>query len=312
MHLIDVRTGDLGHALYIVRRVRAGYHRRKLAHVVVQDPAVLRVRIGGEGADAPFDLFPGALDHPVKHLAARHDEGHLAAHLRDHGAEGDALGEVRAVDRLAGELNGEVVHAARAEVSDDIGQQVAHAHALAELAGDLDLHRLGHAEPAQTADVGRGHVGVADARRERADRAEQVHVAVGAEHHVAGLDEARLEQDVLADAVVDVKEVPDPLTLSELADDLLVVRDLLGVRRRLQVEGIGDLIRIPDLRSPAHLLFKLQHAVGAAEIARGRKIDMAPDAVADLDFMAAGAFHDLHDCCFSHHHSSFHIIAFIL
>lgn len=156
-------------------------------------------------------------------------KGHLAAHLRDHRAKRDALGEVRVVDRLAGKLHGEVVHAARAEIADDIGQQVTHTNALPELSCDLDFHRLGNAKPAQAADVGRGHIGVADAGGERADRAEQVHVAVRAEHNVAGLDEAGLKHDVLADAVVDVKNVFDALALGELTNDLLIVRNLLGV-----------------------------------------------------------------------------------
>ena len=142
-------------------------------------------------------------------------------------------GTVRALDGLAGEFHGEIVHAARAEVTDDVSQKVAHAHAFLELTGDLNLHRLRHAEPTQTADVGRGHIGVADTRCKCTDRAEQIHVAVGAKHNVTRLDKACLQHDVLADAVVDVKEVFDALTFCELADDLLVVRDLLRVRRCL-------------------------------------------------------------------------------
>ena len=312
MHLIDVRAGNLGHGLYVVRRVRTGDHRHQLTHIIMQDLAILCVGVGGQRADTLLDLFPCALHHPVEHLAARHDKRYLAAHLRDHGAERDALGKVCVVDGLAGELHSEVIHAARAEVADNVGQQIAHTNTLPELTGNLDLHRLRYAEPTQAADVGCRHIRIADAGRKRADRAEQVHMAVRAEHNVAGLDESRLQHDVLADAMVDVKELFNALTHCTLADDFLVVRDLFRVRRCLQVKGIGDLIRVPDLRILPHLLFKLQHAVSAAEIACGREVNMAPYAVADIHLMAAGALHDFHDCCFSHHCSSFHIIVLIL
>ena len=130
-------------------------------------------------------------------------------------------------------------------------------------------------------------------------------MAVRAEHDVARLDEAGLQHNVLADTVIDVKDVLDALTLGKLTNNLLVVRNLLRMGRRLEVEGVGNLARIPNLCVPAHLLFKLKHAVCAAKVPRGREIDVAPYAVADADFVAAGALHDLHDRCLAHCYSPF-------
>ena len=125
-------------------------------------------------------------------------------------------------------------------------------------------------------------------------------MAVGAEHDVAGLYHSGLEHDVLPDAVIYVEEARDALTLAELADYLLIRRDLLGVRRSLEVEGEGELVGVPDLRILAHLLLELEHDVRAAEVAAGRPVDFAPDAVAYLHGMARGALHDFHDRCLAH------------
>ena len=154
-------------------------------------------------------------------------------------------------------------------------------------------------------DIGSGHVGVAHAGGEGAHGPQQVHMAVRAQDHVAGLDEARLQHDVLADAVVDVKEMPDALPLGELTDDLLVVGDLLRMGGGLQVEGVGHLVRVPHPGVLAHFLLKLQHAVGAAEVSGGSQVHLAPDPLPHLDRSARGPFHDFHDGCFAHGFRSF-------
>ena len=244
--------------------------------------------------------WAGALDQPFEHFAVRHDERHLAAHLRDHRAERETLVEGGIFNRLAGEFNGEEVQSAGAEVADDAGEQVSHADALRELAGGFDLHRLGHAEPVDALNEGGSDVRVADAGSEGAHAAQQVHVAVGAEHHVARFDHAGFEHHVLTDAVVDVEHSLDALAFAEFADDLLIRGHLLGVRGGLQVERESDLVRIPDLSLFAHLLLELQHAVGAAKVAAGRPVDVAPDAVPHFDRMAGRVFHDLDYRCLAH------------
>ena len=227
MHLVDVRARYLAHRLHVVGRVGAGGHRLEPAHVVAQHAAVFGVGVGLELFGELLNLRPRALGEPPEHLAVRHYERDLAAHLRDHRAERDALGERRVLNRLSRELDREEIHAARAEVADYLRQQVSHADALREPARHLYLHRLGDAEPVYPRDVGGRDVGVADAGREGPDRAEQVHVAVGAEHDVAGLYHSGLEHDVLPDAVIYVEEARYALTLTELADYLLIGRDLL-------------------------------------------------------------------------------------
>ena len=125
-------------------------------------------------------------------------------------------------------------------------------------------------------------------------------MAVGAEHHVAGLYHSGLEHDVLPDAMIYVEEARDALAFAEFTDYLLIGRNLLGVRRSLEVEGKGELVGVPDLRFLAHLLLELEHDVRAAEVAAGRPVDSAPDAVAYLHGMARGALHDFHDRCLAH------------
>jgi len=124
-------------------------------------------------------------------------------------------------------------------------------------------------------------------------------VAVGPEDDVTRLHETVLEQDVLADAPVDVENLADALALGEVADDLLVVGHLLGVGRGLEVEGEGDLVGIPDLRLVRHLV-ELQDAVRAAEIAGRGKVDVAPDPVPYLDFLAGSPLDDLLDHRLAH------------
>jgi hypothetical protein len=125
-------------------------------------------------------------------------------------------------------------------------------------------------------------------------------MAVGAQHDIARLNEAGFQHDVLSDAVVDVKNVFDALPLGEFPDDLLVVGHLFRMGRRLQVERERNLVGIPYLRVLAHFFFKLEHAVGAAEIARRGKIDLAPDALSHPDGSARRALHDFYDHCFPH------------
>ncbi|MPN20577.1 hypothetical protein SDC9_167956 [bioreactor metagenome] len=105
---------------------------------------------------------------------------------------------------------------------------------------------------------------------------------------------------MLADAVVDIEEAGDALLLAELADYLLVRGDLFRVRGSLKVKGEGELVGVPYLRVLAHLLLKLENDVRAAEVAAGRPVDVAPDAVSDLYRMAGCPFHDLDDRCLAH------------
>ena len=180
------------------------------------------------------------------------------------------------------------------EVADYLGEQVSHADAFFELSRNFDLHRLGNAEPVDARDIGCGYVRVADAGREGSDRAQEVHVAVRAEHDVAWLYHSGFEHDVLPDAVVYVEEARYALPFAELADDLLVGRDLLGMRGGLEVEGESELVGVPDLRILAHLFLKLEHDVRAAEVTACRPVYPAPYAVPDLHGMARGALHNLH------------------
>ena len=125
-------------------------------------------------------------------------------------------------------------------------------------------------------------------------------MAVSPENHVARLYETGFQHHVLADAVVDVKDILDTLALCKFPDDLLVVGNLFRVGRSLKVKGVGDFIGIPDLCVFPHLFFKLEDAVGASEVTGRSQIHFAPDPLADLNFAAGSPFHNFHDCGFSH------------
>ena len=303
VNLIDFRAGYLTHRLHVVGRVGARGHRFEFRNVVLQHRNIRRVRVGLYRLHTLANFGARPLGEPFEHRPVGQNEPYLSAHLGDHRAEGDALGQCAAFDGAAAELHGQKVEAARPEVAHDFGQQVAHGYPAGELAADLDFHRLGHAEPVRAVEPRCRDVGVADAGRERRHGTQKVHVAVGAQYHVTRFDYAVLEHHVLTDAVIDVVYVRDALAFRELPDYLLVVRHFLRVGGRLKVEGERDFVRIPDVPLIGYLV-ELQRAVRAAEIARGRPVYVAPDAFAHMDLLMGGPFHYLHDHRLAHANSS--------
>ena len=116
----------------------------------------------------------------------------------------------------------------------------------AKRAVELDPERLGNAEPDLVRRPDRGHLGPADAGGERAERAVGRRVRVAAHDDRAGQGEARLGEDLVADAVLDVEEVRDALLGDELADRLVVLGVLLVGGRDDVVEDDDDLLRRGD------------------------------------------------------------------
>ena len=300
MNLIDCGSLDFSNLFDVIRRIGARNHRFQFGYVILANLAVGGVRIRRQFANARFYFRPRTLHEPFQHLSAGHNESDLSAHLSHHGAESDAVCEGAFFNRRAGKLDGEKIHSACAQVSNEKRQKIPHADAGGKLTRNFDLHRLRHAKPVRSIEPRSGDIRIADACGKRTDGTQKIHVAVRSEDDVPRFDLSVFKQYVLPDAPVNIVDVFDPLFLGELTDDFLIGRYLLRVGGGLKVEGESDLVRIPNLSLVLRYLLKLQDAVGPSKISGGGPVDIAPDAVSQLNRFPRGPFHNLHDHCLTH------------
>src|SRR6185369_12997108 len=159
--------------------------------------------------------------------AARFD-GHVAerhARLHRHGVNGGAV-----------EFHHPVGGAVDADFSDDVQDDILGIDPLGECAVDVEPDRFGlteGADPFQDADL---QVGRADTGGKGAEGSVGTGVGVAHDDCVAGSDEAALRKEGVTDAVgADIEEVPDPVTVSPVAQDL-------GLGGGLGVLAGGDMV----------------------------------------------------------------------
>ena len=138
----------------------------------------------------------------------------------------------------------------RAELADEVQDQVFRPDELLEAPGhdDLDRRRHFHIQYAAQGPDAR-HLGRADAERKRAQRAMARRVGVRPHHDVARAHIAILRQDLVADAAhiaPDVVELPDALGADELPHLFVVGGGLRRFCRHAMIEDHGDAARVPD------------------------------------------------------------------
>ena len=74
---------------------------------------------------------------------------------------------------------------------------------------------------------------------------------------------------MLADAVVNIKQVLDTLAFGKFTNDFLVVGDFLRVGGSLKVKGVSNLIWVPYFSIHSHFLFKLKNAICSSKVSGG-------------------------------------------
>ena len=107
------------------------------------------------------------------------------------------------------------------------------------LAPQVEADGRGHLEPQLAQGQHVGHLGGADPRSRRADRAVGGRVRVGTEHQLPRLDVAALDHHLVADALV-AEVVADLVLLDEAAHDRVGAGVGLGGRREEVVEDHVD------------------------------------------------------------------------
>src|SRR3954451_2675628 len=147
----------------------------------------------------------------------------------------------QAADRVTAVLDDVTLAAAGADASDEAENQVLGAHAVSQVADDLDRHRLGSLQRQGLRGEHMLDLAGADAERERAERAVRARVAVSADDGHAGLGQTELRADDVDDALVGVAHRMQPD--AELRAVLSQRLDLLAADRILDrtVSG-GDVV----------------------------------------------------------------------
>ena len=284
---VEVRPLDFIDVGPVVGAVRLGDDGAQLGHVV---DALLHERRAGVRLDDLVGDAPAARVDVIERHLVRCDDAVLAARFDDHVAQGHALLDVEAVDRLAVELHGAVRRAVAADVADGREDEILGHQVVRHLAVEDEPHRGRHLEPELAGAHDEARVGVADARRELAERAGGASVAVGAEQDLAGPGVPFLGQGDVADALVagraDVVEVGQLLLGGEGAEDIDV-----AVRHRVGGEDVvvrddDHLGAVPDAGVLAEVLFEHADRAWAAYVVRHQDIDVGPHVVTGPDLVA--------------------------
>jgi len=241
--------------------------------------------VGAEVERAVARTVGRAAVDPLPHDAVRLEDAIQPAELRGHVGDGEAHvgreppGGVAAV--LDGALHRDGV---AAEVAERAQDDVLAADAERRLAHVLDADRVRHLDPRLAEHHRRGHVGAAQADRERAEAAVRARVRIRAEDDVAGEHEIPIELRV-EDRDVGVVEVLDAALARERPRQL---GQLLGARvagERRRVDGVvhreEEPRRIVELR-PAELGVGLVHTI-PRQLARDGPINANRQDVPRLD-----------------------------
>ena len=229
------------------------HHALQLVEVVLQGPAVLRIRVClDRSVLSPHEV----LDVFFRLLVAGEDSG-LSAGLDRHVGDGEPVGDGHVVHTLSAELERFVISTVYPDVADDLQHEVLSSHVFPEFAVEDDLDGLGNLEPQLAGGEHHSGLGGSDSGGKRIYSTVSAGVGVGADDEPAGSGETLLDHELVADSalsdlevigeVVLLHEIPHLLGLDGGCDVLvgnIVVRD--EDHPLLEHLPVADLVVFPE------------------------------------------------------------------
>ena len=244
---------------------------------------IFRIRIGGinDGGAQEAVLAVG-----LRHLVHREDAV-LRAGLNSHVGDAQAVVHGQGLDALARKFERLVERAVHADLADQVEDHILAADPFGGLAYEFHLDSGGDFEPRLACDHAGGHVGGADARGERAERAVSTGVGIGADHAVAGADDAFLRKKRVLNAhLAHVVEMGDVIFFREPAHLKALLRGLDVLIGGEVVEHQSDAVLIKDGVRAA--FFKFVDGDGAGNIVAEHDIEVRLNQLSHLHVVQTG------------------------
>ena len=287
-HLVNLDLARFAHGPHVGRQMRKRDDRFERGEINHHGALVFGIGIGREDSrrsDGRSKLRPSRLVRidVGEGLFIDGEDAVFRAGFDGHVGDGEAVVHRKVRHAVARKLQRHVSRTVDADLADQMEDYVLSAHPLPWLAAQLDLDRGGHAQPGLSAGHARGHVGGADARRERAERAVRAGVRIRADHEVAGRDEPLLRQKRVLDSAVvaHLEVVDDPLLLRERPHRGALLRGLDILVRREVVGHERDLLPVDHLG--ASELGELADGHGRGDVVSENKVQLRHDQLAGVE-----------------------------
>ena len=207
----------------------------------------------------------------------------LRARLYRHVAHGEPVVHREVFYAVAEELHRFIQRAVDAYHSYYVENEVFAAHVFRGLAAEDEFYRRRHLKPAFARHHARRHIGRADARRERAERAVSAGVAVGAYHEVARAHKPLFgQQRVFYAHRADVEKVFEVLFACELAAQLALLRALDVFIGREVVHDQRDFRPVGNFFGAR--LFEFLYCDGARYVVGKHEVELCVYKLARLNF----------------------------
>ena len=183
-NLVNRDVGAVAGVVGVFGEVRIGYRAVHVVEIDIYRAFVYGVGVGLHGV--PRTLY--AVADVLTGNAVNGEDSVFRAGLNRHIADGEAVVNRQLRHARPGELQGLVTRAVHANHADERQNHVFPGDIRAEFSGQIDLYCGGDFEPRFPGSHRRAHVGGADARRERAQRAVSAGMGIGADDGLSGGD----------------------------------------------------------------------------------------------------------------------------